>query len=98
VQPSLVYGPGGASTRMFNQLAALPMLALPQRGEMLVQPVHRIQLRLRDLSGQAAAAGAKLPPAYWQLFRWWVALGFAAFMAFLEIFYLMVAKRPPLAG
>jgi uncharacterized membrane protein len=61
-------------------------------------PVVWIQLRLRDLSGQAAAAGAKLPPAYWRLFRWWVALGFAAFMAFLEIFYLMVAKRPPLAG
>jgi uncharacterized protein YbjT (DUF2867 family) len=41
VQPSLVYGPGGASTRMFNQLAALPMLALPHGGDMLVQPVHR---------------------------------------------------------
>ena len=61
-------------------------------------PVVWIQLRLRDLSVQAAAAGAQLPPAYWRLFRWWVALGFTAFMAFLEIFYLMVAKRPPLTG
>jgi uncharacterized protein YbjT (DUF2867 family) len=41
VQPSLVYGPGGASAKMFNQLAAMPLLALPQRGSMLVQPVHR---------------------------------------------------------
>jgi uncharacterized protein YbjT (DUF2867 family) len=40
VQPSLVYGPGGASARLFNKLAALPLLALPRAGAMLVQPVH----------------------------------------------------------
>ena len=40
VQPSLVYGPGGSSARLFNQLAALPILALPHRGAMQVQPVH----------------------------------------------------------
>jgi uncharacterized protein YbjT (DUF2867 family) len=40
VQPSLVYGPGGSSARLFNQLAALPVLALPGRGAMQVQPVH----------------------------------------------------------
>lgn len=52
-------------------------------------------MRLRDLAVQAAAAGAQLPAAYWRFFRWWVALGFAAFLAFLVIFFLMVAKRLP---
>jgi uncharacterized protein YbjT (DUF2867 family) len=40
VQPSLVYGPGGASAAMFNGLAVLPLLALPGGGQMEVQPVH----------------------------------------------------------
>ncbi|WP_226986124.1 SDR family oxidoreductase [Ramlibacter tataouinensis] len=40
VQPSLVYGSEGASAAMFNQMAAAPLLALPQRGGMAVQPVH----------------------------------------------------------
>lgn len=40
VQPSLVYGPGGSSARLFNQLAVLPVLALPNSGAMQVQPVH----------------------------------------------------------
>lgn len=40
VQPSLVYGPGGASARLFNGLAALPWLALPDGGRQMIQPVH----------------------------------------------------------
>jgi uncharacterized protein YbjT (DUF2867 family) len=40
VQPSLVYGESGASAQLFNRLAAMPMLALPHRGAMQVQPVH----------------------------------------------------------
>ncbi len=40
VQPSLVYGESGASAQLFNRLAALPVLALPRRGAMLLQPVH----------------------------------------------------------
>ena len=40
VQPSLVYGPDGASAAMFNGMAALPLLALPRGGDMPVQPVH----------------------------------------------------------
>jgi uncharacterized protein YbjT (DUF2867 family) len=40
VQPSLVYGPGGASTGLFHQLAAMPLLVFPRGGDMLVQPVH----------------------------------------------------------
>lgn len=40
VQPSLVYGGGGASASMFNGMATLPLLALPRGGAMQVQPVH----------------------------------------------------------
>ena len=61
-------------------------------------PVVWIQLRLRDLSAEAAAGGAALPPAYWRLFRWWVGLGCVAFVAFVAIFYLMVVKQAPFAA
>lgn len=40
VQPSLVYGPGGASASLFNQLAVLPVAPLPGGGRQAVQPVH----------------------------------------------------------
>jgi uncharacterized protein YbjT (DUF2867 family) len=40
VQPSLVYGPGSVSARLFSTLASLPLIPLPGRGEQLVQPVH----------------------------------------------------------
>ncbi len=38
-QPSLVYGPGGASAALFNTLAALPLLLLPRLPPPGVQPV-----------------------------------------------------------
>ena len=40
VQPSLVFGPGGTSARLFTTLASLPLLALPGGGVQRVQPVH----------------------------------------------------------
>lgn len=40
VQPSLIFGPHGASTRMFSAAAALPLIPLPGRGLQCVQPVH----------------------------------------------------------
>lgn len=56
-------------------------------------PVIWMQIRMRDLARAAAAAGAAtLPPAYRRLFHAWVALGAVAFVAFLAIFWLMVAK------
>jgi uncharacterized membrane protein len=58
-------------------------------------PVVWIQLRLRELSAQAAAANAALPRRYWRLFAWWAGLGLAAFLAFLAIFHLMIVKRLP---
>ena len=40
VQPSLVYGPGGTSARLFELLATLPIIPLPAGGRQQVQPVH----------------------------------------------------------
>lgn len=40
VQPSLVYGPGGASARLFDALASLPLLPVPGDGGQRVQPIH----------------------------------------------------------
>ncbi|SCK13795.1 NAD-dependent epimerase/dehydratase family protein [Vogesella sp. LIG4] len=40
LRPSLVYGPGSASSAAFMQLARLPLLPLPNGGRQLVQPVH----------------------------------------------------------
>jgi uncharacterized protein YbjT (DUF2867 family) len=40
VQPSLVYGAGGTSARLFEFLASLPVTPLPGSGEQRVQPVH----------------------------------------------------------
>ena len=51
-----------------------------------------IQIRMRRLAEQAAAQAQPLPPAFWQLFRWWTALGVPAFVALVIVFYLMVAK------
>ncbi len=39
-QPSLVFGPGGASARAFLALAALPLVPLPAGGGQRVQPLH----------------------------------------------------------
>jgi len=56
-------------------------------------PVVWLQMRLRDMARQAADAGQDtLPPLYWRYFRIWVALGIPAFIAFVFIFWLMVAK------
>lgn len=40
VQPSLVYGQGGASARLFALLASLPLTPLPGDGRQRVQPIH----------------------------------------------------------
>ena len=55
-------------------------------------PVVWLQMRMRDLAAAAAREGAELPAEYWRYFRIWFALGVPAFIAFVEIFYLMVAK------
>lgn len=55
-------------------------------------PVVWIQMRLRDLAAEAVRTNSELPPQYWRLFKTWVALGVPAFIAFVVIFWLMVAK------
>jgi uncharacterized protein YbjT (DUF2867 family) len=40
VQPSLVFGVGGASARLFTMLASLPIVPLPAGGQQRVQPIH----------------------------------------------------------
>lgn len=40
VQPSAVYGPGGSSSAMFNMMALMPVLAMPDAGGMAMRPVH----------------------------------------------------------
>lgn len=39
-QPSLVFGPDGASSRQFLALAGLPVLPLPAGGRQRLQPIH----------------------------------------------------------
>jgi uncharacterized protein YbjT (DUF2867 family) len=40
LQPSLVYGPGGASARLFTTLASMALVPLPGNGGQKIQPVH----------------------------------------------------------
>ncbi len=40
VQPSLVFGVGGTSARLFTLMASLPVVPLPGKGQQLVQPIH----------------------------------------------------------
>lgn len=40
VQPSLVYGAGGASAGFFEMMASMPLIPLPGHGRQQIQPVH----------------------------------------------------------
>jgi uncharacterized membrane protein len=55
-------------------------------------PVVWLQIRVRDMAQAAHRDGAALPPRAFLYMRWWFALGWPAFLAFLAIFYLMVNK------
>jgi uncharacterized membrane protein len=55
-------------------------------------PVLWLQLRMRSLAEVAAATGEPLPALYHRYRKIWFALGMAAFLALLAIFYLMVFK------
>jgi uncharacterized membrane protein len=55
-------------------------------------PVVWIQIRMHRIAVHAADRGGELPREYRLLLRWWVGLGVVAFIAFVAIFYLMVAK------
>jgi uncharacterized membrane protein len=55
-------------------------------------PVVWMQMEMRRLAEQAAAAGTALPPRYHRLFRMWFLFGFPAFGAVMAIFWLMIAR------
>jgi len=57
VQPSLVFAPHGASAGLFMGLASAPLLLMPQRGGMPVQPVH-----LEDVVDGVLALLRRPPP------------------------------------
>jgi uncharacterized protein YbjT (DUF2867 family) len=63
VQPSLVYGPDGASARLFTMLASLPVIALPGGGGQMVQPVHVDDLvaAVLALLSRPPASGTRVP-------------------------------------
>ncbi len=44
LMPSLVYGPGAKSLRLFKAMAALPVTPLVGKGEQIIQPIHIIDL------------------------------------------------------
>ena len=50
LMPSLVYGPGAKSLRLFKAMAALPVTPLVCKGEQLIQPIH-----ISDLSNALLA-------------------------------------------
>ncbi|TBX29292.1 DUF2269 family protein [Nioella sediminis] len=55
-------------------------------------PVVHLQIRIRDLAGEALATGAPLPAEARRLYRIWFALGWPAFAALTGVFWLMVAR------
>jgi uncharacterized membrane protein len=55
-------------------------------------PVVAIQVRLRNIARDCAAASRPLPAEYHRQMRQWTALGVPAFSAVLAIFWLMVTK------
>ncbi len=68
VQPSLVYGTGGQSARLFNTLASLPLTPVPGDGMQRIQPIHLDDLvacvvalleRDRWRTGRVALVGAE---------------------------------------
>lgn len=61
-------------------------------------PVVWLQMRLRDIAAEAAAAGRELPARYAAHLGWWAALGVPALVSFLAIFYMMVSRRVPFFG
>jgi uncharacterized protein YbjT (DUF2867 family) len=58
LRPSLVYGRGGASTRVFMRLARLPLIPVVGDGQYRVQPVHVSDVAAAVLRGLTAPASA----------------------------------------
>jgi uncharacterized protein YbjT (DUF2867 family) len=63
VQPSLVYGPGGTSARLFELLASLPLIPVPGSGSQRVQPVliDDVVDAIVALIGRPTSPGTRVP-------------------------------------
>ncbi|QHF26423.1 MULTISPECIES: DUF2269 family protein [Pseudomonas] len=55
-------------------------------------PVVWLQIRVHRLAEQALRDGVAMPMKAASYMRWWFGLGWPAFLAFMVIFYMMVAK------
>jgi uncharacterized membrane protein len=55
-------------------------------------PVVLIQIRMRDIAAIAKRNSEQIDKEYWQLNKWWIALGSLAFPIVVGIFWLMVVK------
>lgn len=55
-------------------------------------PVVFLQMKMRDLAGEALKKGVLLPPVYWRYEKIWFWLGVIAFPLMLIIVHLMVFK------
>ena len=55
-------------------------------------PVVHLQIRIRDLAGEALSNGEALPHEAIRLYRTWFALGWPAFGALMVVFWLMVSR------
>jgi uncharacterized membrane protein len=55
-------------------------------------PVVWLQIRMAEMAERAVKEGTELPPGFWRYHLIWTSLGWPAFIAFIVIFYLMVAK------
>jgi len=55
-------------------------------------PVVWLQIKVHKMASLALEAGTPMPMKSHQYMRWWFALGWPAFLSFIIIFYLMVAK------
>ena len=55
-------------------------------------PVVWLQIRVHKMAEQALREGTAMPIKAATYMRWWFGLGWPAFLAFVAIFYLMVAK------
>lgn len=51
-----------------------------------------LQIKIRNITMDAAKNNTPLPPEYTLYFRWWCTLGWPAFISLLIVFYLMVMK------
>ncbi len=40
LRPSIVYGEGGVSDQLFHKLAGMPVIAVMDKGQQLIQPIH----------------------------------------------------------